>query len=176
MHYRTATADDAEGIAQLHANSWRRTYRGSFPDAFLDGDLLGNRRAVWCERLGRPSDNQFVGVAMDGVQAVGFICAYGAQDPKWGSFIDNLHVSYDHQHRGIGLSLMRSAGLWLVSSYEHCGVYLWVLEANRVARRFYERLGGANAGITQMENPGGSTAPSCRYVWPSPRRLARLPK
>jgi len=175
MQYRIATAEDAEGIAQLHANSWRRTYRGSFPDAFLDGDLLGNRRAVWFERLGHPCDNQFVCVAVDRLQVVGFICAYGAQDQKWGSFIDNLHVAQNHHRKGIGLSLMRSAGLWLVSSYGHYGVYLWVLAVNRGARRFYQRLGAANAGTTQMENAGGGTALSCRYVWPSPGRLASLP-
>jgi len=175
MQYRIATGKDAEGIAQLHASSWRRTYRGSFPDAFLDGDLLGNRRAVWCERLAHPCDNQFVCIAVDRVQVVGFICVYGAQDPTWGSFVDNLHVAYDHHRKGIGLSLMRSAGLWLVSSYGHCGVYLWVLEVNQVARRFYQKLGAANAGTTHMENPGGSTAPSCRYIWPSPSRLATLP-
>jgi len=48
---RDATISDAEGIAQLHTDSWRRTYRGMMSDAFLDGGALDNRRTVWRERL-----------------------------------------------------------------------------------------------------------------------------
>jgi hypothetical protein len=28
----------------LHADSWRRHYRGAYADAFLDGDVLADRR------------------------------------------------------------------------------------------------------------------------------------
>jgi hypothetical protein len=47
---RDATIADAERIAQLHTESWRRTYRGMMRDAFLDGGALENRRHVWLER------------------------------------------------------------------------------------------------------------------------------
>ena len=40
MHFRRAEARDADRIAQLHAESWRRTYRGMMRDEFLDGDVL----------------------------------------------------------------------------------------------------------------------------------------
>jgi hypothetical protein len=36
MIYRQAQPVDAPSIAQLHADSWRRTYRGLFSDDFLD--------------------------------------------------------------------------------------------------------------------------------------------
>jgi hypothetical protein len=35
--YREATAADALPIAHLHAESWRRNYRSSYRDAYLDG-------------------------------------------------------------------------------------------------------------------------------------------
>lgn len=172
MKYRLASLADAEAIAELHASSWRRTYRGSYPDAFLDGDLIGNRRAVWRERLGRPLDNQFVCVAVDETRVAGFVCAFGHEDPEWGSLIDNLHVSHAFQRKGIASALMRSAGAWLASAHGDCGVYLWVLEANANARRFYERLGSANAETVEMENAGGGIARSCRYIWADPDVLA----
>jgi hypothetical protein len=34
MHYRSATERDIESIAALHAESWRRNYRGAYLDAF----------------------------------------------------------------------------------------------------------------------------------------------
>jgi ribosomal protein S18 acetylase RimI-like enzyme len=175
VKYRVATPDDADGIAELHATSWRRTYRGSFPDAFLDGDLVAERRGVWRERLGRHRANQFVCVAVVERQVAGFVCAYGGAHPGWGSLIDNLHVAPDHRREGVGRALMRRAGAWLVSSYGGRGVYLWVLEANTGAPRFYEKLGAVDAGTADVENPSGGTARSCRYVWRRPDALAGLP-
>jgi len=39
--FRPARASDSEAIAALHADSWRRHYRGAYSDAFLDGDVAG---------------------------------------------------------------------------------------------------------------------------------------
>ena len=134
IEYRPAAPPDAEAIAQLHTRSWRNNYRGAFTDAYLDGDLLGERRLVWCETLDHPPENQFVQVAIDDANLVGFVCAYGAHDPEWGSFVDNIHVAQAAKGTGIGSSLMRQAGAWLASRYPDQAVYLWVLERNAVAR------------------------------------------
>src|SRR5689334_9774394 len=58
--YREATRNDIETIAQLHARSWRRAYRGILRDDFLDEGLIHNRRDVWHERLTRPPLSQHV--------------------------------------------------------------------------------------------------------------------
>jgi hypothetical protein len=44
-------------------------------------------------------------------------------------------------------------------------LYLWVLEENKAARAFYERLQGENVETTSMKNPDGSYSQVCRYVW-----------
>ena len=54
---------------------------------------------------------------------------------------------------------MRSAAEWICGRQAHGGVYLWVMEANAPARRFYERLGAGNAGRVDLEDPGGGRAP-----------------
>ena len=51
---RHAGAEDADAIAHLHAESWRRTYRGMMSDDFLDHRALDNRRLTWRERLDAP--------------------------------------------------------------------------------------------------------------------------
>ncbi len=166
IEYRPAKPSDAESIASLHARSWRENYRGAFLDAFLDGDLPGERLRVWRERLERPPADQLVQLAVEGADLVGFVCAYGGHDPPWGSFVDNLHVAGAAKRTGVGSSLMRQVGAWLVPRYREMGVYLWVLESNASARRFYERLGGQNAGVSIMETHGGAMVRSCRYIWP----------
>lgn len=169
---RDATIADAERLAQLHTDSWRRTYRGMMSDAFLDGGALENRRKVWRERLTAARTDQYVRVAEDGSTLIGFVCAFAGEDPVWGSYIDNLHVAYAYHGRGVGRTLMQEVGQWLCTMRPDHGVYLWVMEANAPARAFYERLGAANAGTTDLVDPGGGHAPNCRYVWPRPQLLA----
>ncbi|MHC4065673.1 MAG: GNAT family N-acetyltransferase [Planctomycetota bacterium] len=174
IEYRQAQAGDAEAVALLHARSWRENYRGAFTDAFLDGDLSGERLGVWHERLGHPARNQFVELAVNGANLEGFVCAYGGHDPRWGSFIDNIHVASASKRSGIGSSLMRQAGAWLALHYPDLGIYLWVLEANSSARRFYENLGAHNAGVSTMETHGGAIVRSCRYTWQQAELLSAV--
>ena len=61
--YRRAVGADAERVALLHADSWRRTYRGSYRDEFLDGDVVTNRLGVWRCRLTDDREDQFVYLA-----------------------------------------------------------------------------------------------------------------
>jgi ribosomal protein S18 acetylase RimI-like enzyme len=168
---RPAGIEDAEAIAAFHTLSWRRTYRGMMTDEFLDRRALANRREVWHQRLRSDARNQFVTVAHISDELAGFICAYRRHDPKWGSYIDNLHVSYEWQGQGLGRMLMRSVGEWLSNTAPHEAVYLWVMEANARARAFYDRLGATNAGTEVIPDPGGGRAPNCRYVWAEPRLL-----
>lgn len=165
VEYRPAQLNDAEIVALLHARSWRMNFRGDFADAFLDGDLPGERLGVWHQRLADPPRNQFVQLALHGTDLLGFVCAYGAHDPQWGSFIDNLHVADSAKGSGIGSCLMRQAGAWLASLHANLGVYLLVLESNSRARRFYERLGAKNEEVSTTRTHGGAVVRSCRYTW-----------
>ena len=82
-------------------------------DEFLDGGALENRRGVWRQRLGTPAASQYVCVAQEDGEIIGFICAFAGHDSVWGSYIDNLHVVYGRHRRGVGRTLMRSAAEWL---------------------------------------------------------------
>ena len=172
---RLAGAADAEAVAALHADSWRRTYRSMMPDAFLDGDALEDRRRVWHERLATAdhaaNPDRFVMVAHEKTRIIGFICAFAREDAGWGAYIDNLHVVHDRKGRGLGRVLMRAAAEWICATQPGAGVYLWVMEANGAARAFYDRLGARNVETVEMADPGGGHAPNCRYVWPDARTL-----
>jgi ribosomal protein S18 acetylase RimI-like enzyme len=142
MHLRPATTDDVTQIAALHAASWRDAYRSILDPAFLAGPVEQDRLDVWRARLHSAPKNQRVIVAIDAGALVGFICVFGAEDPKWGACVDNLHVGALTRGRGAGAALLRAAASWVGENYPDSGLYLWVFETNARARQFYEHLGG----------------------------------
>ena len=85
VEYREATTTDLEGIAGLHADSWRRHYRGAYLDSFLDGDVVADRRAVWANRLSRPRSDQCTVVAHADGAVQGFAHLIFDVDPRWGA-------------------------------------------------------------------------------------------
>ena len=89
--FREATERDAEVIAALHADNWRRHYRGAYLDSYLDGDILAERRHVWSERLKPPRVNQATICAETRGELIGFAHAVFDTDPVWGALLDNLH-------------------------------------------------------------------------------------
>lgn len=167
MPFRHATAADAPQIAALHALSWQKTYRGILRDEYLDGGVFQERLSVWQQRLTAPAENQWLWLAAEGPQLLGFVCVLGDHDPEWGSLIDNLHVHPDLKGQGLGARLMREAAIWMKENCSMERFYLWVYEENVPARRFYEKLGGVYSGSETHENPGGGQAPVARYAWAS---------
>jgi ribosomal protein S18 acetylase RimI-like enzyme len=172
MEFRDATADDAEAIAGLHADSWRRNYRGAYLDAYLDGDVVTDRLAVWTERLTRPRlDRCTIVAARDGV-VVGLAHTILDDDPTWGALLENLHVAHDLKGHGIGTRLMVETALVVVERAPSTGLYLWVLEQNKAAQAFYQARGGACVGRElRGPFPGGGAAVGLRYAWSDPGRL-----
>lgn len=175
MQLRSATAADTDIIAAMHTDNWRVSYRGHMKDTYLDHDIFAERLALWRGRMANPVPGQHVLLALEQDEVIGFSCMIGAEDEKWGSMLDNLHVAGTHKGKGIGERLIRETALWLARHYPEQGMYLWVLEANEGARRFYDRMGGINAERDTWLPPDGSNLPCLRYVWPDLRSLTAAP-
>lgn len=172
MKVREATAHDVETIAGLHADSWRRNYRGAYADAYLDGDVLTDRRAVWTARLAQPRFDHFTIVAERDGTFQGFAHTILDQDPTWGALLENLHVSHDLKHQGLGTRLMAESARVLIRRRPSTGLYLSVLEQNTAAQAFYDARGGTPvARKIAGPFPGGGNAPVIWYAWPDPSRL-----
>lgn len=132
---RPAQRADFNAIAALHAASWKDAYRGLLSDAYLAGQVgidLGRR---WSQLELKGDD--FVLVAEAEGKIIGFLMMW----VRDGGYLDNLHVHPTLRSSGIGVKLLRAAALKL-DELGHRTFYLWVLEENIAARRFYERHGG----------------------------------
>ena len=179
--FRLARPADAEAVAELHAESWRRHYRGAYSDAFLDGDVVADRLAVWTGLLREPDPGRRTIVAEDR-GLVGFASTLFDDDPVWGALLDNLHVAEGHRRRGIASRLLALTAAAVVRRPEGTGLYLWVLEQNVEAQAFYEARGGRCVARSPVSPPGGiadrvtGSPAKLRYVWPdSALRRAALP-
>ena len=192
LRFRTGGRGDAERVALLHADSWRRHYRGAYADSFLDGDIVTDRRAVWSARLAEPggdsgpsgsgsggSGNSRTIVAEDGIGLAGFVHVVFDHDDRWGSLVDNLHVSGGRRRTGIGTALLTRAAGAVAEQAAEPSLYLWVLEQNSAAQRFYEAVGGTCVEKAAVPPPGGvpgrlnGSPARLRFVWPDASRLGR---
>jgi GNAT superfamily N-acetyltransferase len=172
LAFRSAGASDAEAIAALHADSWRRHYRGAYSDDFLDGDVHADRMVVWTKRLREADGASQTIVAEDGNRLVGFVHTVFEADPIWGSLIDNLHVVHGAMRRGIGSQLVALTARTVLD--RGTGLYLWVLEQNVDAQAFYTARGARCVERAPVSPPGGIASRLngspfvLRYAWANP--------
>ncbi len=171
IRLRAARPADAPAISRLHAESWRGAYRGMLSDAYLDGDVHGERAAFWQRALSQPPANQHVIVAEDDGALLGFVSLYGDDDPAWGTRIEAVHVAPGNKRRGVGARLMVAAAAWCEVAHPGRGIYLHVLQPNVAAQRFYERIGGRNAQSSLWKALDGGEVPQFRIAWPDPQAL-----
>jgi GNAT superfamily N-acetyltransferase len=184
---RVAGTDDVETVATLHADSWRQFYRGAYADSFLDGDVVADRRAVWSARLAatpaqpagpaEPAGSRTL-LAEDEAGPVGFVHVIFDADERWGSLVDNLHVTRSRRRAGIGTTLLTRAAAAAAEYATNPSLYLWVLEQNTEAQRFYASLGGTPVETADVPAPGGvpgrlnGSPKGLRVVWPDAALLA----
>ncbi|MEL6262385.1 MAG: GNAT family N-acetyltransferase [Cyanobacteria bacterium J06626_6] len=165
MNYRPATELDVDAIAKLHALSWQNAYRGMLSDWYLSQEVYPERLNVWETRLKQSKPHQFVVVAEDEQEIVGFACAFGSTEKRWGALLDNLHIHPAARRKGIGKALMQQVAMWIIDNYDSHQMHLFVFAANKGACLFYERLGGKENETKEMAMPDGELVPSIKYVW-----------
>ena len=160
---------DLDAVAALHCASWRIAYRGILTAAYLDGDLLTDRREVWHLKLSMMTERQFGWLAKHDGEPVGFVFASIDHDPTWGTLVDNLHVLPSHHGAGIGRGLLMAVAHFAreraKANATHAGLFLWCLEQNIRARAFYEHLGAEAVERIVSTAADGQSHPKWRCAW-----------
>ncbi|RJG23624.1 GNAT family N-acetyltransferase [Paenibacillus thiaminolyticus] len=165
MRIRTASADDAAAIAQVHVDSWLTTYSGLVSEIFLQSLRVERRRIVWDRILTQlPPDQTLIVAETEEHGIIGFLHAGSSREPDMG-YDSELYAVYllaEVQGRGWGRMLfermvadMREKG--------HTSLHLWVLEGNP-AIAFYQRMGGW-ARHTKEIQIGDSRHTEIAMVW-----------
>lgn len=165
MKIRPAVANDAPNIADIHATSWRNTYQGTLTAEYLSEIVSKDRYQLWKDRFDKPKSNQYVIVAEQDAEMVGFACVYVGENSQWGSYVDNLHVRKDQQSKGIGKALLAEICRWCLQVNPAGSLCLTVNQDNVKAQQFYRYVGAHNEKEDLWNAPDGSTVPIYWFVW-----------
>ena len=148
---RVAYSDDAPGIARVHVDSWRTTYKGIVSDDVLANLSYSQREQNARQRLSNPN-NVYTYVAEDEQgQIVGFVVG-GLNREASSEYKGELYAIYllkEAQGHGIGKKLTHALVERLVQVYCY-SMQVWVL-ADNPSRYFYEALGGHFISTKQIE-------------------------
>lgn len=145
---RTAGVDDAEALAPLHVVAWDEAYTGLMPQRILDErktEPMAAKVDRWRGRIAWPDGHTWV--ADDGGELVGFVSTGPGRDGRGDLELMALYVRRSHYDTGLGHRLLEAA-------IGDGPAYLWVLDGNARAIRFYERHGFAFDGQVEDEPEG----------------------
>lgn len=165
IFYSSATAANAEEIAALHTLSWQRHYKNFYPKTYLENEVPEERRKVWLDRFSHDNPKRSVIKAQWQNKIIGFACTYLNSDQKYGALVDNLHVLQEYQGLGIGKKLLALSASWVFKTDPQSAIYLYVLEDNIPARKFYQHLKAIMSEPFLYDNPNGFQDRVIRCSW-----------
>ena len=152
MIIRKAELKDIKGIAKVHVDSWRTTYKGIVPDTFLSSLSYENREQIWKRGIeenhiyiAEDTNDQIVGFATGGKERTGNYEGYKGE-------VYAIYLLEGQQGKGLGRKLIQLVvddlkGMKLNS------MLIWALEKNP-ACRFYKALGGKKIDTAEIEIDG----------------------
>ena len=140
------TVEEIESKSRVHWQTWREAYDGILPADFQKQMTLDKCR-FYSQKY---PENTLI--ALDDAKVVGFV--------SYGDFRDSatiageifaLYVLKDYYGKGVGRQLMEAAFAALDGYQE---ILLWVLEDNKRAISFYEKMGFVFDGQEKVINLG----------------------
>lgn len=146
---------DAAVLGPLHVQLWRAAYAGLLPQERLDGISAERRTRLWeqygqqHEAHGRTAAGAVVQVARDeSGTPIGWAAVGPPRDEDGPREIElwSLYVAQDRWGSGVANAL-------IASTLVERPAYLYVLQGNERAIRFYRRHGFALDGATKLLDP-----------------------
>lgn len=140
MNVRKANLNDAKGIAKVHVDSWRTTYRNILPDHFLQSLSYDQRTASWNQNFFDKSNYIYVAENNDG-EIIGFGTCGKREKNKvdHSGDLTSIYLLEEYQGTGVGKQLLKQ----LFNQFKELNfnsVFVEVLEDNKT-RYFYEYYG-----------------------------------
>ncbi len=143
MMIRTATIEDARGIAEVHIATWLTAYRGLIEDEYLEQLSVQRSEKMWQKNINQNNSTILV-VECEEAGIIGF-ASFGenrelSDYPEYPVEVYAIYILKQFSRQGIGTRLFTDINKRLA----HLGIasyLLWMLEGNST-EAFYRKLGG----------------------------------
>lgn len=157
---------DCHRVAEIRIGGWQSAYRGLIPQSYLDAldveEDAERRRTRFAQ-----ADGSVVNlVAERDGEIVGWACHGPYRDREVRTADVELYAIYVAPERlgdGVGRALLAES-VRRCAAAGHTRMFLWVLDGNARARRFYERAGFHADGAEEPFEVDGVLVPEVRYV------------
>jgi ribosomal protein S18 acetylase RimI-like enzyme len=163
MIVRKANVSDAEGIAKVHVDCWRTTYKNIIPDDHLDRLSYDKRTELWIRNILKDGNYVYVAENSDG-KIIGF--ADGGRrktnQVENSGDLTSIYILEAYQGQGIGKKLVHELFLQF-QTLGYQKIFVEVLGNNK-SRYFYEAL-GAKLIKNEMTIIGGAELRLLVYEW-----------
>ncbi len=168
MKIRRAKFSDIKDIAYVQVKSWETTYPGLLPDETIKSRTVESRTQKLTEfwpDLETSTKRCVIVAETEEGNIVGFVVGGRSFDnnlPYEGE-VYSIYIIKEYQNKGLGTTLMKET----VKFLENLGfktMIVWVLEGNKQASLFYEKLGGI-AKERKMKDIEGKEYLVNGYVW-----------
>ncbi|MCM3172930.1 GNAT family N-acetyltransferase [Paenibacillus sp. MER 99-2] len=175
MQIREATIHDAEGIAKVHVDSWRTTYKGIIPEEFLKNLSYEQRTELWINNIKRTDSFVVIAENTEG-EIIGFADCWKRETntiPDSGD-LTSIYILDEYQGQGVGKELLKHL-FFRFNSLGYQKIFVDVLEDNKT--RFFYEYYGAHLSTSVQIKIGGKILNELIYEWDNVDEvLARLTK
>lgn len=163
MIIRDADSRDAALISHIHCTSWRKAYQGLVPQHYLD--RLPDEHWIPSVRAWLDSGRFQCLMVYEDKKPLG-VCIFGRgrdeDHADWGEIV-SLYLLPEATRQGYGSAVLR-ASLARMREDGFSRFYVWTLEGNLPADRFYRREGFYPTSDQDTFPLGGESIRERRYV------------
>lgn len=137
-----AVERDIEGIAYVHRESWKTTYRGLISNDFLNLITQEHRIKQWSGIFASLTKDDRIVVGKEGEHVVGFAHGGACREAElgYGGELYSIYILKEYQGMGLGRQLLGNITNHLRTK-KYNSMMAWVLEGNP-SLEFYLRMGG----------------------------------
>lgn len=168
MKIRKAVPGDAKGVAKVHVDSWKTTYKNIIPNEYLTQMTYESREPKWKDIISKQAvyvaennDGDIIGFSNGGKERTGNYPTYKGE-------IYAIYILEAFQRKGLGKLLLEPIIKDLMQE-EIFSMTVLVLEENS-SRLFYESLGAKKIDTVELDILGKKLNEFV-YGWTDIRRI-----
>ena len=138
---------DAARIADIHTRAWQIAFKGILDQNILDEIDIKEREAMWRDKI-IPNPKR-VNLVFENEETIIGWSAFGrSSDDNKSQELIGIYVDPVHFREGVGTELWKATSQLMLEKNPDFLV-LWVLEENKQARDFYEKMGFSDTEHTR---------------------------